>query len=560
MGDEEETLFLRKATGLVRAWSSFDAFIYAFFSVNIITLGLFGYSYACYMPTGNIVNAIFVSTFFVGFEVVTYAMLISAMPRAGGDYIWQTRIIGGLPGFVTSLNGWVICLWLWAPIYGNMVQTQIVAPLLGSVGYNTGSTALLDGAVWWTGTTGIFLGTVITVVYVSIIVALGMKWYARIQKISFFICLAGLLTFLVGTYMMNIGVAETSFNNLAQAFGYPTPTAYADTIDIANTTLNSWYGLSSFTPFENTMFDFAASAPIIPLVAFYNLWPNWGATLYGEVKGASEYKRNLNQMMTANILGGAGAILMLGSIFMTFGYNFFQGSNFVYWNWYLGYDPTAAPLPIFPYRPMLVAAYFNNVIFSVWLIISMSFWFWGWAGTLFLSSTRCMFAMAFDRTLPSWIGQVSTRFGAPVNTIIVMGVGSLGLAIPYSYLPGFSAIFLDAVLAIAVMYFFTSIAAIILPWRKKELYKASPISKYKVGGVPLISLISTVTAGFLFYLLFMWLIDPGNLYAVSYRNLYSLLFLVGCYVGSAILYLIMKSYRRRQGIDIDKIYGEIPAE
>lgn len=41
----EITLFVRKATGLVRAWSVFDAFIYATFSINLITLGLYIFSW-----------------------------------------------------------------------------------------------------------------------------------------------------------------------------------------------------------------------------------------------------------------------------------------------------------------------------------------------------------------------------------------------------------------------------------------------------------------------------------------------------------------------------------
>ena len=39
---EAPTLFLRKATGLVKGWSKFDAFLYSFMSVNFVTLALFG--------------------------------------------------------------------------------------------------------------------------------------------------------------------------------------------------------------------------------------------------------------------------------------------------------------------------------------------------------------------------------------------------------------------------------------------------------------------------------------------------------------------------------------
>ena len=34
------------------------------------------------------------------------------------------------------------------------------------------------------------------------------------------------------------------------------------------------------------------------------------------------------------------------------------------------------------------------------LLLVMSLWFFGWVGTLFLSSTRVIFAAAFDRVLP----------------------------------------------------------------------------------------------------------------------------------------------------------------
>ncbi len=30
---------------------------------------------------------------------------------------------------------------------------------------------------------------------------------------------------------------------------------------------------------------------LVPTMMFFLLWPNWGATLYGEIRGASDFKR-----------------------------------------------------------------------------------------------------------------------------------------------------------------------------------------------------------------------------------------------------------------------------
>ena len=55
------TLFLRNATGLVKAWSSFDAFLYSFWSVNLVTLGLYGMSFAYAIPNGQLLLAVLIT-------------------------------------------------------------------------------------------------------------------------------------------------------------------------------------------------------------------------------------------------------------------------------------------------------------------------------------------------------------------------------------------------------------------------------------------------------------------------------------------------------------------
>src|SRR3954465_10317927 len=92
---EERSLFVRKATGLVRGWSAHDAFIYATFSINLITLGLYIFTFGPIFPRGSLLLAIGLSGAYLCFQTIVYAALIAVMPRAGGDYIWVSRVING---------------------------------------------------------------------------------------------------------------------------------------------------------------------------------------------------------------------------------------------------------------------------------------------------------------------------------------------------------------------------------------------------------------------------------------------------------------------------------
>ncbi|OIO99145.1 MAG: hypothetical protein AUK03_00055 [Anaerolineae bacterium CG2_30_64_16] len=120
-GAQDISLFLRKATGLVRSWSVFDAFVYAFFSINLVTLGLYIFSQMYYLE-GGLLPTLIISGVFIIFEVIVYASLIAVMPRAGGDYVWQSRILGGGIGFVLAVTGWWFILWLWVPLYADMLR------------------------------------------------------------------------------------------------------------------------------------------------------------------------------------------------------------------------------------------------------------------------------------------------------------------------------------------------------------------------------------------------------------------------------------------------------
>src|SRR5438309_2955995 len=172
-------LFLRNATGLVKAWSGFDAFIYSFMSVSLVSLGFGAFGFVSFVAGEHILSAVIFSGIFLTFLVITYALLVTAMPRAGGDYTWQSRVLGGGTAFVLSMTGWWFILWHWTPIYANILVVQFLSPLLATIGQQSAAT-------WFTTPNGIFVSCLITLAFVGLVVTAGMETYARIQKICFY--------------------------------------------------------------------------------------------------------------------------------------------------------------------------------------------------------------------------------------------------------------------------------------------------------------------------------------------------------------------------------------
>ena len=304
-----------------------------------------------------------------------------------------------------------------------------------------------------------------------------------------------------------------------------------------------------FSPF------FGNTLLLVPFMCFWILWPNWGATLYGEVRGASDFKRVMTGMMYGLWVTVAIAIVFILLATKFFGWNFFNAANLNYWNLVYGFIPRA-PMPIWSYPPLLVGMWFHNSFLAALMIITFGAWYLGWSGTLFLSSTRVIFAAAFDRILPEKVADVTEKRHVPVWSLVLMLVPAVIVSAFYAYTNAVKTWILDATLVIAVTFLGTAIAAIILPWRKKALYENSAIAKYKIAGIPLISVAGSITALFLAFNLWEWF--DKDLYAVN--NADSLKFMGVMYVVALVLYVVAKVYRKRQGIDLKAIYQEIPVE
>jgi basic amino acid/polyamine antiporter, APA family len=540
------SLFLRNATGLVRAWSTFDAFVYSFWSVNLITLGLYGMSFAYTVPDGQVIVAILLFGVLTTFLVITYAMLVSVMPRTGGDYAWQSRILGGGPGFVLSITGWWFTLFLWAPIYANILVVQFFSPLA----YELGAPNV---ASFFTSPNGIFVSCLIVLAFVAVVVTLGMEAYARIQKICFWIGIVGLAVMCGLLLFYSQSDFQAAFNREAASLFGASGNAYQATIDAA--------GKGGFAGSNFGTIVFGSVGLLLPWLAFYLLWPNWGATLYGEVRGAKDVRKPFWSMFWGLWVTVALVVVVLLLIVKTMGWNFYQAANAAYWNTLYVANAPAPPVPVWPYPVMFASWLVPNHLFQALLILVMGLWFFGWAGTLFLSSTRVIFAAAFDRVLPAWAANISANRRVPYGSLVLMIVPSLVISAIYAYKPTFTSVFLDATAVLALTFLATTIAAIILPWVRKDLYNASPIANYKIGPIPVISVVGFITALFLGYMLYQWSFNPNDLYGTTFSSTpNSVYYFAGTYVVAVVIYVVAYFVRKSQGIDLSRIHHEIPVE
>src|ERR687890_877230 len=525
-----DDLFQRKATGLLRGWSVWDGFIYATFSINLMTLGLLAFSYSPFVPDGSLILAIILSGLYLIFQTVTYASLIAVMPRAGGDYVWTSRVLGGGVGFVLAVTGWWFILWHWVPIYADLLNKEVFVPLAALLG--------LDATVaFFSGASGLFTASMIVAVVASLYVSLGMRAYARIQKFCFYGGLVGLAVMIVILLFSSKSDFISAYNSGAQDLFGAGGNAYQETI----ATGDKAGGLATSSAVYPTLL-------LIPFLAFFNLYSNWGATLYGEVRGASDFRKNIYAMAGALIFTSAAAVVLLLLFAKTFGWDFYYAANNAFW-------AGEGPVSVFPYPGLLVAMLLGNPVLQVIFVAVMSLWFFGWTGSVFLSSTRVVFATAFDRVLPEWVSRTSNN-GVPYAALLLMLIPSIPISYLYAFTENFITYTLDAVLVIAITFLGSAISAAVLPWRKPDIYNASPIAHYNILGIPLVTVSSVAFAIFLVFCLYQWLTNAT--YGVTYAS--SLIYMLILYVVALGIYVFFRLLRRAQGMDLTMVYDEIPEE
>ena len=570
----EQTLFVRKASGLVKGWSGGDGFRYSFFSVNLF-LAIWSFAYATFFPEGSLFWSIVICAIFIVLEIIVYAALISAMPRAGGDYVWMTRIFHSAVGFVIAAVGWWFILWLWTPIYADMGVQTTMKPIFRILG--------LHGAADWLGSrTGIFVAALVVIAIASTLVAIGMKAYAKFQKWAMWIGLAGVVICGVLLLVTSGDSFKEKFNEASEKYyggdaGLLDLTVYeqdeaglfvydddGNMVVVEGEThagaFESMEAIGEGTGMPTSTFQGGIGKYtwfLIPFALFWMAWPNWGATLYGEVRGAKDFRKNIYQMLGGLFVPTFIALAFLALMTWKVGYQAFMGTMAGFW-W--GISPIGGD---YVSPTAMISWIVPNAAFQVILIAAISLLLFGWFGTLFLSSTRMIFAAAFDRILPERVAKV-TSSGVPVIALVLMTIPSIIMAALYAYTPidddyGVTIVKLftyDATLGIVIMFLGSALAFMVMKWRAPSIWESSSLPKGGIAGIPWLSLVAAVYSVFMAWNIYRFIVD--DMYGVN--NTQSAIFMGILYLLAIVIWVVAWAVRKNQGMALESVAKEIPVE
>jgi len=531
----EQMAFARKASGLVRGLSLIDAFGVGFMNQGLtvsmwvmISLGLSVYT------GGNLIIATILSAILcgVGFPLV-WGILGGSMPRSGGEYIYNSRILSPLIGIAESFgNAFVWVMWIWVLAPWTVTGLQWVFQFLNMTAAAT------------------FCGQPIAMFLISSFVSLiallflifGMKVYAIAQKVVMGLAMIGGLVILLLLTFTSHDAFVQAWNNVAMQYG---------SLDY-----------NSFLVQAKTAMEAAGTA--LPTT-----W-NWFDTLGVMVAGswlfaysycitfiAGEVKRPDKSIILGNlfavIVPAFFMVWLAIVLYRAVGFQFLSATAWVENNGLAGYtipwDPhylgLAAMLTKNPILLILMASSF--ILFNIWYV-----------ALSYLAFPRILFAWGMDRMGPKWMTDIDYRWATPVkNHIVCFILGEIGIAI-YSFwqspMTGLSITGMEVVSVFGV----TAIAALVFPYVKKvaHIWESSPYKTWKILGIPIVTIGAVFNLVYLVILFIFFYFMPGK----EDFTLWSAVMYVVIWGLGIAWFFYWKAKNKKDGLDSNMTYGQLPPD
>jgi amino acid transporter len=166
----------------------------------------------------------------------------------------------------------------------------------------------------------------------------------------------------------------------------------------------------------------------------------------------------------------------------------------------------------------------------------------------FFSPSRLIFALAMDRAVPKSLANVSPRTGAPTTAShLTLGVALLGVMMN---LLGVGVVLGTILFCALFVYWMYGLSAMLLPYTDPDLYHRLPEQRM-IAGLPVVSIVG------LFAFAVGWFVVFVAIRQLSMSIIVFLAILMGLCM---LLYCRRLADNKIFGIDVDRIYSELPPE
>jgi len=515
--------FARRASGLARTVSAWDAMIFNLMFMVPLGTWIYGIWALILFPGADLPTTVLVSEVVALIVGTFYTFFSAAMPRSGGDYIWTSRILHPAIGFAMNfflaieftMVGGATMFW---------VTQYSLGPMFQVLGYNEIAQFLLSSG-------GTFVVAAILYVLFGILITRGAK-ATHVVLAIFFVCTV-LAIAVYNATLLSVGSAGFKANfdavsgmNYDQVLQAGSAAGAPGSYVLGSTMLAVAFTYLSFVGFNATVF-YSAEIKDVRRSQFIAIL---GATV------VYMFILWIDYFVTVSTMGPQ----FVGSMAYLFG---------------TGNAAYTLSFPPFFQNLFRFATVGNPLAFS---IVAIGFAATSIAGVLtyVFGSTRLVFAWAFDRVVPMSLARVDARYHSPYMAIILMTISSIVAMILWVY-TNLLSYFLYATFGWMVMQGFTSVAGIVFPWRRKDIFDTSPeIVKKKVAGLPLISLLGIFALGCTLYIGYA---SVAPAYQGTFQPGY-MTFCISIMILGGIIYGIAWAYRKRTGLPLDLTFKEIPPE
>jgi amino acid transporter len=535
-------VFSRKASGLSRVMSPWSAFMYNFLTMGVIFPWTFVWAPAAF-PGVKVWVACLLAIILELPIALAYVWMATAMPRSGGDYVFQSRVFGGAIGFPVVMSGFVIWILQWVALAGWLQANLGIAPLFMGLGVHYESQSLIDAAVWAQSSAGIATISIIGAAAMAILLVTGFKNYVRLQYFMF--AATGILVVL-----MLVQFLRTTPESFATAMNH-----FSSVVD-GRTDYYNWVQQDVTDAGVNLLPAFALGATLLamPIVWTSLQWATYSVQQGGEIKGARVFKNQAFIIVGSMIAVGVVLALIAWAEERAIGTGFF---NAVSHSYYYGVSASGDGVgSVLPFPGMFAIAISPNPIIVILVAVSFLLASLQITCNCYIGMTRIMVGMSLDRTLPAWISKVSPRFRSPANAHWLYFAASIPVIFGYNYWGQWYTMTLGVTLACGYVFVISCLAAALLPFRAKSLYEASPGAKYTLGGFPLVTVFGVI--GFIFGLVALIMFLSQDAYGLKGTTPY--IVVAGIFIICLVGYWIGRAYNKSKGIDVNYAFLEVPPE